>query len=78
MVMPSLLAFMFWYRPPFSAPASSLRNGWMVRAASTLWVDSTRTTVAPQSASSRVEPGPAITHMKSKILTSASGSAGSR
>ena len=46
-VMPSLPAFMFWYSPLFSAPPSSLRNGWIVRAVSILLADSTRTTVAP-------------------------------
>ena len=47
----------------------------MVRAVSTLFEDSTRTTVAPQSARTLVDAGPAITHCKSNTLTSDRGSA---
>ena len=62
-------------RPPLSAPPSSLRNGWIVRAVSTLFEDSIRTTVAPQSARTLVDAGPAITHCKSSTFTSDRGKA---
>ena len=76
-VRPSFPALRFWKRPLFSEPPSLLSNGWNVRAPSSLCEDSTRTTVAPQSASTRVAAGPAITHMRSRILTSESGAVGS-
>ena len=72
---PIFPAFIFWYRPPLSAPPSSLRNGWIVRAVSTLFEDSIRTTVAPQSARTLVDAGPAMTHCKSSTFTSDRGNA---
>src|SRR5208282_6513365 len=72
--IPNFPALQLANRPELSGPSWLPRKGWRVRAVSTRVGDSIRTTVAPKSARIRVEAGPAITHMKSQILTSLSGS----
>ena len=55
--------------PEASLPGVSLTNGPIVRATSRWWLVSTRTTVAPKSAITRVVAGPAIAHVRSSTLT---------
>ena len=60
-------------RPDESLPGTSLTNGPIVRATSSLVLVSMRMTVAPKSAITRVVAGPAIAHVRSSTLIPSSG-----
>ena len=68
-----LPAVMLNSSPPASLPGVSLTNGPIVRATSRCPLVSTRITVAPKSAMTRVVAGPAIAHVRSSTLRPVEG-----